>query len=525
MSSSSLKRKTMKGGLERLVILGMITNKQFIDSVLPILDIKAFSNEASKTIVRWCMEHHELYDTAPNRDIQLIYNNKSEYLQEELRDTVCELLEQVSEELDRRGDDFTCAFVLNKALEFFQRKSLELDLEELQNLLDAGDLEEAKKRVLAIELPELNEQIESLNILTDIDTLKAGFENQIEPLIQFPNSFGDFINKLLVRKGFIGILGPEKRKKTWTLNEIALQGLKAKKNVVIINTGDLDNEEQAVRFAIRLSRRSNDKDYCNEYYSPVLDCMYNQDNSCTKDERRSSVGIGGPIDEPADVEQAHPDYKPCRSCCKDNDYKGAVWYRKIKAVEPLTAVQALQVNTRFINDYGITDKHLRVKSYPSDTITVSDIDRLLEKWALEDGYTPDIIVVDYADIMAPEKKFIGTRHAENEKWKALGKLRHKYNALVVTATQTDGAAYTVETITEGNFSEDKRKYGHVTGIISLNQTPDEASKGIMRLGRFMCRNVKPTKAQVVLLQSIERGMIHVGSFMRHKWETKGEQSQ
>jgi hypothetical protein len=515
---TKIHRKKMKGGLERLVLLGIITNTQFIDKIKTILDRKAFSSEASRTIVKWCMDYYTEHNKAPYRDISIIWDNKSIYLNEELYETTQELLEQLSDEMDRRGNDFTCSFALGQALEFFQQKALEISAEELQDLLDSGDLTGARELVRNIELPEYGEQqVESTNILTDPETLRKGFEDQSEPLIYMPNYFGRFINKLLVRKGFLGILGPEKRKKTWTLNELAMQGLKAKKNVAIFNAGDLDNEEQSVRFAIRISKRSNDPEYCGAYYSPVLDCKWNQDNSCTRSCRKSKCGIGGvEIVDPDDVELAPPEYRPCRVCCGDNHYRGAVWYRRIEEVNPLTWQEALAANTKFLETHNITDRHLRVRSYAADTLTVNDADRLLEEWAIEDGYTPDIIIFDYIDIMAPDSKFVGTRHAENEKWKAMGKLRHKYNCLVATCTQTAASAYEHDTIQESDFSEDKRKYSHVTGFITLNQTVEEANLGIMRIGRFMCRHMKPTKAQVTILQSIERGMIHVGSFFNNE---------
>lgn len=137
---------------------------------------------------------------------------------------------------------------------------------------------------------------------------------------------------------------------------------------------------------------------------------------------------------------------------------------------------------------------------------------------MEDGFTADIILFDYADIMASNSKFEGTRHAENDKWKSMSGLRHKWNAFICTVTQANATAYMQESLHEGSFSEDKRKYAHVTGFLTLNQTTEEAELGIVRIGRMFTRHLKRTTAQIVVLQNLNRGMVHQGSFFRHKKE-------
>ncbi|MBT9138972.1 MAG: hypothetical protein DDT31_01552 [Syntrophomonadaceae bacterium] len=104
-----------------------------------------------------------------------------------------------------------------------------------------------------------------------------------------------------------------------------------------------------------------------------------------------------------------------------------------------------------------------------------------------DDFAPDVIVIDYADILASDYKG-EFRHQENEKWKALRRLSQSRKCLVITATQTDTDAYKKKSITLDNFSEDKRKYAHVTGMLTLNQTPEEKEAGTMRLNWLLLRD-------------------------------------
>jgi hypothetical protein len=61
---------------------------------------------------------------------------------------------------------------------------------------------------------------------------------------------------------------------------------------------------------------------------------------------------------------------------------------------------------------------------------------------------------------------------------------------LVTATQADAASYERQVMTKSNFSEDKRKLAHVTGMIGLNQTKEEQEKGIMRLNWIVRREAE-----------------------------------
>jgi len=107
------------------------------------------------------------------------------------------------------------------------------------------------------------------------------------------------------------------------------------------------------------------------------------------------------------------------------------------------------------------------------------------------GWTPVFIIIDYGDTPAPpansHKDF---RHATNEIWKQLSALRQERHCCLVTATQADSASFDKATITRSNFSEDKRKLSHVTGMIGINQTPEEEDKGVIRLNWIVRREAE-----------------------------------
>ncbi|KKK61364.1 hypothetical protein LCGC14_3015050, partial [marine sediment metagenome] len=54
-------------------------------------------------------------------------------------------------------------------------------------------------------------------------------------------------------------------------------------------------------------------------------------------------------------------------------------------------------------------------------------------------------------------------------------------------TQSDAASYGVRTQTMRNFSNDKRKMAHVTGMLGLNQGEKEKALCVMRLNWVVLR--------------------------------------
>ena len=102
---------------------------------------------------------------------------------------------------------------------------------------------------------------------------------------------------------------------------------------------------------------------------------------------------------------------------------------------------------------------------------------------------PDVIIIDYADILAPEPNTgqLNIRDQINSTWKALRRLSQEKHCLVIAPTQADAASYNQTLLDLRNFSEDKRKLSHVTGMLGLNQTKEEKGRGIMRLNWIVLR--------------------------------------
>src|SRR5205807_2705431 len=91
--------------------------------------------------------------------------------------------------------------------------------------------------------------------------------------------------------------------------------------------------------------------------------------------------------------------------------------------------------------WGTEETRLRVSFHPPGTLGVDGMASLLDGWANE-GWIADVVVCDYADILAdPPGSHKDYRHAIGKNWEMLRALSVKYHALVVTATQATRDSY------------------------------------------------------------------------------------
>lgn len=145
----------------------------------------------------------------------------------------------------------------------------------------------------------------------------------------------------------------------------------------------------------------------------------------------------------------------------------------------------------FLRANGIKPKEpfFKLSVHPNSSVSTHDISAILKKWELYEGFIADVVIIDYADILAPEPGtgHFTTRDQVNSTWKALRRMSQEKHCLVIAPTQADAASYNQPLLDLKNFSEDKRKLSHVTGMLGLNQIPVEREKGIMRLNWIVLR--------------------------------------
>lgn len=510
--------------IERRLLVGMIISTDFLAKVKQTFKPDYIEASSAKLLCSWVLDYFDKYNKAPGQDIEAIFYKKARKLPKETVQDLEQVMEALSEEYEETEINFDS--LSDDVSDYFTERNLLIYTETLKGLIDQGDLGKAR---------EYQEEYRPI-LLTDDSTVdfsdketsevvRKALEDVREPLFTLPKQFGQFINHQLIPGGFIAFLAPEKRGKSFLLMGLAIEALKQGIPVAFFQAGDMSTPQQIRRFVIRLAKRSDKEIYTGEHFQAVRDCIHNQRDTCDKKVRECSFGpfasksieqIRNEIRKKELIEayNEYPDYRPCWNCEKyQTDTYGAVWLEKVPATNPLTPDEAV----KYWEDFFVKNKdhNLKLSTHPSGTLTVSKAVNILNKWDKEEGFRPKFVLFDYVDIMGNDKA-MEFRHQENEKWKGLRRISQmEWEPLVGTVTQSDADSYSRYLMSLKNFSEDKRKFAHVTAFYGLNQDPEGRDKelGVMRVNELLIREGEPSEyKQVYLLQNLRKGLPFRQSF-------------
>ena len=123
--------------------------------------------------------------------------------------------------------------------------------------------------------------------------------------------------------------------------------------------------------------------------------------------------------------------------------------------------------------------NLIIKEFPTSSLAVRELDSYLDMLERVKGFIPDIIIVDYADLLRLEGN--DKRIATGEIYKNLRGLAMSRNVAIATATQTNRGALNKRLVSEIDVSEDYSKIQTADCVITLNKTDAERELGLARL--------------------------------------------
>lgn len=501
--------------VERRIVIGMVVSTDYLRVVHQMWDPKLLLSVEAKLLASWCLEYFTAYNQAPKKDIEDIYISKLKGGLEKSRgEAIGQILQDLSAEYERK--QFNLDYLLDETRQYFQFRHLKNFADDIQGELTAGSLTEAEK-IASSFTPVAQEISNVIDPFNAFEKIRLIFSAKKKPLIEFPKVLGRFWNDQMIREAFVAILGSEKKGKSFWLLEFALRGITSGCNVAFFEGGDMSEDQLLKRLCIYLAKRSDNEKYCEGMFIPVLDCVFNQLDTCKKSERECMYGVFEShldlkkitYEEVTKAFRENPEYKPCRNC---KEWRGAVWFKWRDEVPVLTEKVAIQRITKFNRLYK---QRLRLCAYPNETLTLLEIKSLLDKWERQDGFVPDIIIIDYADILAsdPDCARLDFRNQQNKIWQRLRRLSQEKHCLVITATQAAATSYKRDLLTMTDFSEDKRKFAHVTAMYGLNQNEAEKKIGIMRINEIVVREGDFDRTtEVKVLQRLQMGRPFLGSF-------------
>lgn len=426
-----MRHQRFEGKQLRSVLAGMITDTKVCSRLCSQLKGRGFKEEFASVIYKWCKDHIERYGEAPGKIIQLSFDRWAEKARDD------KVVSQVEGILDYALGEYDPAenghadLILDQASSYLSRKEIVKLKEDIEDDIEAGDFEAAFNRIRSVSQVNFNGN----DIVRPIDDHEVWFdvltEERERPLFEYPGALGQLIGPSFVPGTLFSFMGVEKAGKSYYLLDAAFRTLKNRFKVAYFEVGDLGQQETIERFGQRVLHSPVEESYVNW---PVGWSKEDPDVPTTKRKRCNGVSI------------AHVKKKLLRY-------------------------------TRGRPDL------LRLSCHPNSSVSVSDLQTILKEWFLDSGWAPDLIVIDYADILAPPSGYHDTKDQIDETWKQLRRLSQEMNCCVLTGTQTGSQAYRKKgtVLTRSDFSGRKTKLAHVNGMIGLNATAEDKKHDVTRI--------------------------------------------
>lgn len=457
---------------ERKITTALIVSDKVLRRLISVLDPSLFDLEYSRWIVERCIEFFNNYERAPKQHIQDIYDRHKHRMREQDRDLLAEFLQRLSDDyLKKESSGLNEDYLIDEARKYLHKQAISRTNDQVKDLLERGKIEEAYERFQQGVATAREADYHWVAPLDDLKFVSEVFSDKEEPLLELGPGLGKLTGPL--RRGWlIGLMGFTKRGKTWMLQEIAQWALIQRRKTVWVSL-EMQSTQLSERFYKQLVAAGSHE---SEYIIPVFDCQFNQDGTCKRPERAGDVPFPGRFNEREDT-----GYVPCIWCKNEllEEYVPAVWYEK-KRRPKLTQRMASEHLKKLWTLYG--KNLLRMISYPEGSANIAMIRRDLKELELEENFVPDIIIIDYADILKSENsKEIG-RDAINTTWLALKGLASATHTIVISPTQTNRASVEAALVKEIHTGEDKRKLDHCDIMLGITQTDEEKSIGVARIG-------------------------------------------
>jgi replicative DNA helicase len=134
---------------------------------------------------------------------------------------------------------------------------------------------------------------------------------------------------------------------------------------------------------------------------------------------------------------------------------------------------------------------LVIKEFPTGQASINTIRNLLVQLKNYDEFEPDLLIVDYLELLRPTREIQQEYHAQQKTAEELRGVAMEYNFLVWTATQTNRQGRMVKIITDAELGDSYGKIRTCDFAMSLNQSEEEFDEGKMRAYVIKSRNGRP----------------------------------
>ena len=472
-------------------------------------------------VFRWLTRHYKLYEKAPKQTIQHIFDSHKTSLGEETAEIIERYLDRLADEYvkDTTIDhDYTIKEVLPR---FIRLKEASLLIQKIQNSIDHGKIDQIEAAITSCTL--VNDEDIDPNLGTvipgSISEVKNYFNGEASKadLFKMPGVLGDFIGPIS-RCKLYAITGVEKSGKTYFMQEFGIQAVIHNKLKALDINLEVPLSEKQERFWQRLGGYAIAPEYTGNLITPIFDCENNQYGTCevlSKPINKEPLLMSK--DEEA-VFENNKDWIPCTRCResrprlntkKTKRFVPAIWYIKEESKTRLITEQRLIKTINRFLPFGLTN--YRMRCFPRYSQTFEEVEHYIKSYIKLKKFHPDLILLDYPDILLPVDGKLMDRFNIDAIWKQCARLAQELNCAIIVADQAKKEQRANSSLSDMSTTEDKRKDAHLDLRLTINKTPQEAILGLERIGMTFRRKGRLHRSQVMITQRMNTADVLIDS--------------
>lgn len=443
-----MKLEKVDASAERTILIGMLVSDPVCARLFPVWEQNLFRSAWGNNVAMICMRFYKRYKRAPRDAFEAMFRRWCAHKRrdEETVKLMEDFITSLQGEYEAYQADVNVDYVIDMASQYFNEVRLENFIGQVDDALEERNIKDALRMLTQYKSLEIGGS-DGIDVMQDMEAIRAAYEEGEEVLINFGGDLDMFFGPMLARDGFIAFLAPEKVGKTFWLAECTFRAIMQRRKVAFFGIGDMSEKQMIRRFGTYAGGL------------PKYPCV-----------------IDYPIQIKLPAKEEDGSYGTATVRHKKRNYtKGMSWQMAYKGF------QKMQQQAR------TSDVLLKMCIRPAGEFGVSDLDAKLDQWERNHGFIPDVVVLDYADLLRNELGAGNEFEAINQNWTGLRALTQRRHNLLITATQATRAGYKAQVLGKEHVSDNKKKVAHVTGLVGLNQTILEKRLGIMRLNWIAAR--------------------------------------
>ena len=444
-----MRREKLNTLNERDLLIGLITSDKFCREVAPILNPRQLEIDYSRILAGWIKDYVNNFNVAPKKDILKLYRaHVEEVTDDSLQDNILTFIEKIAKDFESQKT-FNDDYAIQQAIQYLKSRSLKNFSEDIDSFITTGDIDKAEALITKYRKVEKNSG-EGVSILDDSEIVLNAFTEEQDKLFAFDGAFGRLVGDIH-REDFVAFLAPMKAGKTFQLIDCGIEALRNGLNVVF--------------YSLEMSR--------------------------TNMIKRIWKALSGQVTE--DTELTIPYFAE----------DGSKWVIEnkttLKKASSILEIEKKQKSLKRMFRGG----SFKVFAEPAYSLTVESLETKLDD-LVHDGFMPDVIIIDYADIMMPSDRNSELRNQLDGIWKRLRAMAQKRKAVVFTASQTNRGAISREVEAE-DIAEDIRKLAHVTSMVSISKTKFCKENSLAIFSQLAVREGEPEMRKVIATQCLALG--------------------